>query len=385
VKRALCACLLFAALLLSLPALAEAPQEAGPTVWSVAEGLPLEDFQRVIDGLSGGEKVNVRALLERMLSGEAPLSADDLLKALLSALKEQLLNRRGLLLRLLAPALLCGLLSRLREAFHAQSVAEVSHWACYLFVAGVAVRECAAQASLSMQAVDGMAAGMQALFPLLLTLLVAVGGTSSAAYFQPAVVAASGTMTALVRNVSFVLAIAYTVLAVLDNISENFSLSKLSGLVKTVSGWTLGVCFTVFIGVMAVQGFGAAAMDGVSIRTAKYAIDNFVPIVGGMFADTVDTLVGCSLLVKNALGVTGVLLLVLYLVAPLLQVLSSVLALRLAAAVLEPVADGRIVRLMDNASGALVMLATTQLSVAAMFFLLITQLLVVGNMTVMLR
>jgi stage III sporulation protein AE len=181
------------------------------------------------------------------------------------------------------------------------------------------------------------------------------------------------------------LALAYLVLSVLDNLSENFSLSRLSGLIKTASGWSLGICFTVFIGVMAVQGFGAAAIDGVSIRTAKYAIDNFVPIVGGMFADTVDTLVGCSLLVKNALGITGIILLVGYLAAPLLRVLATILILRIIAAILEPITDTRIVNCVGNASSALVMLATTQLCIAAMFFLLITQLLIVGNMTVMMR
>ncbi len=356
-----------------------------PTVWSVAEDLPVEDFQRAVDSLSGGQRVDVRGLLSKALKGETVLDPDAILQALLGAIRTQLLDRRGLMLRLLVPALLCGLLARFKDAFQSESVAEISHWACFLWIAAVVVQECAAQARSSRVAVDGMATGMQALFPLLLTLLVAVGGTSSAAFFQPAVVAASGTMTTLVRNVSFALALAYAVLQVLDNLSDNFSLSRLSGLVKTASSWTLGICFTVFIGVMAVQGFGAAATDGVTLRTAKYAIDNFVPIVGGMFADTVDTLVGCSLLVKNALGATGVILLVGYLALPLLRVLSTVLAFRLVAAVMEPIADSRVVRCIGDASGALVMLATTQLCIAAMFFLLIAQLLVVGNMTVMLR
>ena len=359
--------------------------EKTPTVFSVADSLPTDELQRVVDELSGGNQVNVRELLRRLLGGEAVLNADNILASLWNGLLNQLFLRRGLLLRLLAPALLCGLLARFRETFSAESVAEICNWACYLCVAAIVVQECVEQSRISRTAVDGMSMGMQALFPLLLTLLVAVGGTSSAAFFQPAVVAASGTITTLVRNVSFSLALAYLVLSVLDNLSENFSLSRLSGMIKTASGWSLGICFTVFIGVMAVQGFGAAAIDGVSIRTAKYAIDNFVPIVGGMFADTVDTLVGCSLLVKNALGVTGMILLVGYLAAPLLRLLATILVLRIVAAVLEPVTDKRIVHCVGDASSALVMLATTQLCIAAMFFLLITQLLIVGNMTVMMR
>ncbi len=355
------------------------------TVWTVVENLPLEGFLETIESLSGNQKVDVRQLLDRILRGETVLDGDEIIKALLNGIRTQLLDRQGLLLGLLVPALLYGILARFQDAFHAESVTQISRWTCYLWIAATVIVECVAQARNSRSAVDGMASGMQALFPLLLTLLAAVGGTASAAFFQPAVVAASGTMTTIVRNVSFSLALAYAVLSVLDNLSENFSLSRLSALVKTASGWTLGICFTVFIGVMAVQGFGAAATDGVTLRTAKYAVDNFVPIVGGMFADTVDTLVGCSLLVKNALGITGIILLVAYLSLPLLHVLSTVITFRLAAAIMEPIADKHVVRCIGDASNALVMLATTQLSIAAMFFLLVAQLLVVGNMTVMLR
>lgn len=381
--------ILLCALLLLLPApgaLAEQPTPSPPpTVFTVADELPLDEWQRVADDLSGGRRVDVRSLLDAFLRGETPMTANDLLQQLLTLLKDQLLGRRGLMLRLLAPALLCGVLLRLRDAFSSKSVAEVSQWACFLWVAAVVVEECVAQARMTRVAVDGMATGMQALFPMLLTLLMAVGGTSSAAFFQPAVVAASGTMTTLARGVSFSLAIAYTVLSVLDNVSENFTLQRFSKLIKAASSWTLGACFTVFIGVMAVQGFSAAAMDGVTLRTAKYTIDNFVPVVGGMFSDTVDTLVACSLLVKNALGMTGLFLLVSYLLLPLVKVLTTVFALRIVAAVLEPLADARVVRVMGDASDSLVMLAVTQLCIAAMFFLLIAQLLVVGNMTVMMR
>jgi stage III sporulation protein AE len=141
----------------------------------------------------------------------------------------------------------------------------------------------------------------------------------------------------------------------------------------------------VFIGVTMVQGLGTAAVDGVSIRTAKYAIDNFVPIVGGMFADTVDTLVGCSLLIKNALGTTGLMVLVGICISPMIQSLCAVLIYRLSAAILQPVAESSIVDCLYDFSNVLMLLFIIQLSISAMFLLLIAQMLVVGNLTVMLR
>ncbi|MBQ8536238.1 MAG: stage III sporulation protein AE, partial [Clostridia bacterium] len=171
----------------------------------------------------------------------------------------------------------------------------------------------------------------------------------------------------------------------LSHLSQRVSVSRLGKLFQRAAAWTLGVSFTVFIGVTMIQGLGTAAVDGISIRTAKYAIDNFVPFVGGMFADTVDTLVGCSLLIKNALGVTGLAILIATLAGPMLQTLGAALIYQLCAAVLQPVAESRLLRCMADFSKVLMLLFVVQLSLGAMFLLLIAQMLVVGNLTVMLR
>lgn len=287
--------------------------------------------------------------------------------------------------RLLVPALLLGVLSHLRVSMGREFVAKACQYAGMLLVLGFLVADVTEHVKLAQATIADMANTMQALFPLLVTLLVAVGGTASAAFFQPTVVAASGTMTTLIQNVTLPFAVGMAVLTMVGSLSENLRISRLVTLFRQVAHWTLGFSFTVFIGVMTVQGLGTAAVDGVSIRTAKYAIDNFVPIVGGMFADTVDTLVGCSLLIKNAVGVLGLLLLVGKLLTPILQTVCTMLLYSATAAVLEPVAESPLSQCIGNFSGVYMLLFIIQLSVGAMFVLLITQMLVVGNLTVMLR
>ena len=122
-----------------------------------------------------------------------------------------------------------------------------------------------------------------------------------------------------------------------------------------------------------------------SIRTAKYAMDNFIPIVGGMFADTVDTLVGCSLLVENAVGVLGLLVLLLKLLTPLLRTVAALFLYRAASAVLQPVADSPLCRCIGEFGEVFSLLFIIELSVGAMFMLLCAEMLTVGTMTVMLR
>ena len=235
------------------------------------------------------------------------------------------------------------------------------------------------------ETVNDMAGIMQAVFPLLVTLLAAVGGTTSSAFYQPAVMAAAGSMTTLVEHVTLPFAVSVATLTMVGALSDGLRVRRLCRLLRQVANWTLGLGFTVFIGVMTVQGLGSAAVDGVSIRTAKYAMDHFCPIVGGMFAATVDTLVGCSLLIHNAVGTLGLLMLLGALLLPLLRTALTLLCYRAAGALLEPLGDEPLGRALGDYGDVFSLLFIIELSVGAMFLLLVAQLMSVGNLTVMLR
>ena len=373
--------LLIMLLLLAPSAKADSVEES---LNSVLDSLSLSEFQRAVDSITT-EHIDIRDTVMKLARGDAVWDFSTLLDSLGKSLFSALTGSLWRITRLLVPAVLCGILLHMRGGFAKDAVAEISRYVCFLLVAVFMVQDLTEHIALAQKTIDLLSGTMQNLFPLLLTLLAAVGGTASAAFFQPAVVAASGTMTSLVKHVTLPFAVGGAVLVILDHVSERLHVSRLASLFKQMANWTLGISFTVFIGVTMVQGLGTAAVDGVSIRTAKYAIDNFVPIVGGMFADTVDTLVGCSLLIKNALGTTGLLILVSICLTPMIQSLCAVFIYRICAAILQPMAETSIVDCLYDFSNVLMLLFIIQLSISAMFLLLIAQMLVVGNLTVMLR
>ena len=373
---------LLIALLFLIPSARAGELEKG--LENVLDSLSISEFQKAVDSVAS-EPIDIKDTVMKLARGEIAWDFSKLMESLGSSLLSALTGSLWRITRVLVPAVLCAILMNLRGAFARDTVAEISRYVCFLLVAIFMVQDLTEHIALAQRTIDLLSGAMQNLFPLLLTLLAAVGGTASAAFFQPAVVAASGTMTSLIRNVTMPFAVGAAVLIILDHVSEKLHVSRLASLFKQMANWTLGVSFTVFIGVTMVQGLGTAAVDGVSIRTAKYAIDNFVPIVGGMFADTVDTLVGCSLLIKNALGTTGLMVLAGICITPMIQALCAVLIYRVCAALLQPMAESGIVDCLYDFSHVLMLLFIIQLSISAMFLLLIAQMLVVGNLTVMLR
>lgn len=370
--------LLVLLLLLPIPAQGESLTES---IAQVVEGLDtaaLEDVLRADDPLAatGG----LRATIAAIARGEMTLSFDQVTALLASRFAAAVKTSLWRLTRLLAPAMLWSILRRLTG-----KGGDAGKAVCYLMVCVFLTQDLTEHTALCTASMEKISSGMQGLFPMLLTLMAAVGGSASSSLMQPAVVAAAGSMTAFIRHVTLPLATITAVLTMLCHLGEGIRLDRLAALFHRCATWTLGLCFTAFIGVLTTRGVTAAAVDGVTLRTAKYALDNLIPVVGGLFADTVDTLVGSSMLVQSALGVTGLILIVSWAMSPLCQTLAATLLYQLAAALMQPIAEGSLAACIHDFSRVLMLLFIIQLCTAAMFLLLTAQLIAVSGMTLMLR
>ena len=354
---------------------------------SVIDGL---DFSAVAGDTVGitwsGEatdKDSIREVVAAISRGET-LDADALLSSVLNQFLHEITGKGRLMLSLMLPVLLMAVLSRL-ICGQGNALSGMCQGACMTVVLIPMITQVIGELESTKETIVSLTGQMERMLPLLITLLTAVGGSASSAFFHPMVVMASGSMVFAAREVVLRLVICVCAVTAVNHLCGGAHLTRMARLLRSAACWLLGVSFTVFIGTMSLQGVCSASIDGIVIRAAKYAVDNFVPVVGGMFSDTMDTLIGCTLIVKNAMGVTCVLTLCGVLLRPMLHTLSSVAVMKLSAALLEPVAQERIILAIGDFSRIMVLFLITMLCVGAMYFLLIVQLLLVGNLTVLLR
>lgn len=378
--------LLFLLFLCPMQAWAETADENRARIQSamdeVMAGLDFSDVEAIeVPGLS--RRMGVREAVQALASGET-ISAEDMLTSMLGEFGKALRELGAAMAALMLPALLSSILLHTLAA-QRDSMRSLSRGVCFMLILTPVLLLMLSQLRHTKATMTAMTDRMNRLLPLLLTLLTALGGSASSAFLHPAVVAASGSMVFLAREVILRLVMCTCAVTAVNHLSDRMHLTRMAQLLRSCVCWLLGVSFTVFLGAMSIQGVCSASIDGVVIRAAKYAVDNFVPVVGGMFSDTMDTLVGCTLIVKNALGVTAVLVLLGEVLGPLLHTLAAVFMMKLSAALLEPVADEEIVRAISDFSRTIVLFLITMLCVGTMYFLLIVQLLLVGNLTVMLR
>ena len=351
---------------------------------SVLNGL---DFSQTVDmalNVPGwGEHESVEQVVRKIATGKG-FSADDVLNVLTGSFAKELQTLSRTMLSIMLPVLLVSLLTHTLIQQY-DSLLTVSKSASSVLVLTPIIVMTISELEHTKETIIAMTQRMERMLPMLLTLLTALGGSASSAFLHPMVAAASGSMVFLAREVILRLVMCTCAVTTVNHLSDKAHLTRMVQLLRGAVCWLLGISFTVFLGAMSLQGVTSASIDGVAIRAAKYAVDNFVPVVGGMFSDTMDTLVGCTLIVKNALGVATVIVLLSVLAAPLIRTLAAVFILRFSAALLEPIADSDTIGAIGDFARTVILFFITMLCVGTMYFLLIAQIMLVGNLTVLLR
>jgi len=287
--------------------------------------------------------------------------------------------------KIFAIAIFTGILSNFKTNFSDSTVGELAWIVCYILIVVLIIQSIIVVLNVGKNTIEQMTSFMQILFPALLALLIGMGGIASSGIMQPATVLLTGVTGIFLKNIMLPLIFLSTILVLISNINDNISLENLSKLTRNICSWVLGIVFTIFIGVLSVQGIIAASFDGVSIRTTKYAIETFVPVVGKMFSQTVDVIISSSLMLKNAVGVVGLMVSISICLYPILKILSLMAIYKLSSALLEPISDKRVVNCLNEICSVLVILLVTLLGITILFFLTIALLIGLGNITVMMR
>jgi stage III sporulation protein AE len=277
------------------------------------------------------------------------------------------------------------LLQSIQNAFDRSAISKVAYGIIYMVLIILALNSFHVAISYATEAIDNMLSFMIALIPLLLALMATVGSIASVAFFHPVILFLVNTSGLLIKNFVLPLLFLSALLSIVSTMSEHHKVTQLAKLLRNISIGSMALFFTVFLGVMSVQGATAAVADGITIKTAKFITGNFIPVVGRMFTDATDTVMSASILLKNSVGIIGAALLLLLAVFPAVKVLILAFIYSMAAALLQPLGGGPIVESLGIIGKSVMYIFAALMTVSIMFFLAITIIIAAGNVTMMVR
>jgi stage III sporulation protein AE len=280
---------------------------------------------------------------------------------------------------------LCGVLQRLQSATGEEGAAAMGKFIVFALAGIMLFGIFKSAVSDTITALDRMTDFLGIIVPILMVFMMSTGAVASAGLMQPVAAIFFGVIGSAVKGLVIPLAISGAAVSMVNNLSANIKLDKLGVFLKNLAKWILGAVFTVFVGVTTVKGLSAASFDGIVLRTAKYTVSGTVPVIGGMLGDSADLVVGCGLMIKNAIGTAGLGIIALTVLAPCIRLLVLTLALKGCAAVIQPVAGNGFVEITNELGDAVMVLFVSVGGCGLMVFLTVGIIAAMGNIAVMLR
>ncbi|WP_024615033.1 stage III sporulation protein AE [Clostridium sp. Ade.TY] len=303
--------------------------------------------------------------------GHGNISVEQLFKAVVSLLFREVKTVLKLVVSVVVIAILCSLLKNLQDAFKNESISQIAFFACYSILIMILSKSFIVSISVATEAINEIANFMAALLPVLVTMIALAGGFMQAATLDPIILAAVTLIPKIYVTIIIPLILINFVMTFANNISNEHKIDNLCKLVKQVILWLQGIIITVFIAILTIRGITADTMDAVAVKTAKFAIDNFIPIVGKTFSDAITSVAGYSLIIKNAVTGVGLIVIVLVLIYPIIKLILMSFIYKLSASLVEPISDKRITSSIASVGDSLVLLLSCVISVSFMFFILL--------------
>jgi len=322
---------------------------------------------------------------EALMPGGDGLSFSDIANGLLHFLLGEVVVNGKLLAMIVILTVFSIVLETVQSAFEKTTVSKIAYAITYLVVVVIAINSFYIAVQYAKDAISGMIHFMMAMMPLVLTMLASMGNVATVSIMHPLIVFMIHTVGNLVFFFIFPLLFFSAVLHIVSSLTDKYKVTQLATLLRNVAIGTLTVALTVFLGVISVQGATGSIADGVTLKTAKYVAGNFVPVVGRMFSETTDTVLSASLLMKNAVGIAGVVIVVLLAAFPAIKILALSFIYSLAAALLQPLGDSPVIGCLQTIGKSMIFVFAALATVSLMFFLAITILIAAGNATVMMR
>jgi stage III sporulation protein AE len=352
--------------------------------------LNIGDLQQIVDAINSDlegymPKIEIKTFIIKLFKGEEIISLQGIAKGAVKYFFKEVVANWKILGQVIILSAMYAILINLQNAFENDAVGKMAYNVCYLVIISIAIKSFIIAINLGRNTIDTMITFMQALLPILLGILIAMGGITTSAFFHPILLGSIGFIGTVIKSIILPLIFFSAVLAIVNNLSSRIQITKLSGLLKQSAMVILGFALTAFVGIISIQGIATSTVDGVTLRTAKFAVDKFVPIAGKFLSDAVDTVIGYSLLLKNGIGVIGMIAIFIICLIPAVKIVALMAIYKLCSAIIEPIAQSRLADCLNHMSNALVLIFATVSSVAMMFFITITIIVGAGNITMMMR
>ena len=325
--------------------------------------------------------MNISEIINSAITGK--INNNKILNKILKIFGKEIVSSLKTIIAVLIVVLIHSIIKAVAENLETSNISKIIYYVQYILIVTIIMSNFTDLISLITNTIQNLVGFMNTLVPLLI--MIYTGNIATSSLLEPIILFIIGFISNIIVSLILPGVSIITALIIVSKLSDKVQINKLAKFLKSSIVWFLGIVLTIFVGVISIEGTLASSVDGITAKTAKAAVSSLIPVVGKILGDSVDSVLGCSLVLKNALGVVGVIVIIGICAVPIIKLSILTIIYNISSAIIEPLADEKIVKLLEEFSDIFKILLGILCSVSVLLIVGTTLVIKISNSGMMYR
>lgn len=313
---------------------------------SIMQEISSDEVQGVIDKTLNGQKFDFSAYIGSIINGKSPFSFEDAAKYILDGIYNNIVQEKDIYIYLIVIAIMGALVANFSKLLQGKKVAETAFYMVYMLFFSVIAVSFASICNVASETLVNVSDFIKIYSTAYFTCIAFTNGSLAGSVFYEFTLVMMNVTSYVVVKFALPAIQFYFFLRIASQISEEDVFSRLAKLVKDVVSTGIKTMFGIIMGINVVQGLvvpvAAEAKNSMLVK-----MGSAIPGIGNTVGSVTSTVLYAGKLVKNAVGITGIIVVVVICVLPLVKILISKFLYQLISAFIQPVSDKRLVNCID--------------------------------------
>ena len=329
------------------------------------------------------EGIDMNSMLNSAIKGN--IDNNTLYKKIINLLGKEVKTGIKSLVSILIIIVIHSILKSISENLQNDNVSKMIYYVQYIAIVTVIMNNFSDVISMVKETATNLVGFMNSLIPILVSLMLYTGSITTSSILEPAILFMINFIGNIIQSFLIPAVLIAATLSIVSKIGEKVQIDKISKTFNSGIIWILGIILTTFVGVISLEGTLSSSIDGITAKTAKAIVSSSIPIVGKILGDAVDTVLGCGIILKNAIGVIGVIIIIGICIMPILKIAILTVSYKILASVSEPIADAKIIKLLEQIGDIFKVLLAILCSISVMVIVGTTLVIKISNSGMMYR
>lgn len=337
---------------------------------TIEEYLEQLDFDEVDSMLAEkGTGITFEGLVQSIIDGEE-IDKGELLKKFLTVIFEEVLAFRYDLLQMILLCVVFSILYNFTNIFENPAVTEISFYMVYMLLLVLLLKSFFVLKDVVLVVLEDMLVFLKLLVPTFSLSMVFSGQMTIGTAFYELTFFVIYAIEWLMNNLVVPAIQIYVIVEMMNYLTEEEMLSKLTELIKEGIEWLLKLVFTMVVGINVVQNLLTPVIDSFKSNLISRTA-GMIPGLGTSINAVTEIMVGSGIVIKNGVGVAAILILLILCAGPVIKVWVMTFLYRMVAAVMQPIADKRMLGCISGAGEGGRLLGRVTVTTVVMFLVTI--------------